>query len=219
MNLNGFIIVIEDLPDSVSSAERCFNSNKTKHLSLNYFKAITPKDNPLSILKEEKIKTDRFSSSFSQLEPSYSCFLSHYYLWKKCVEINEPIVILEHDAFFVHSLNFTRIDNNDCVNLGRPSYGDFFEQRPGIHPLFSKEHFPGTHGYLIGPDAANNFIEYAQKRGARNIDLFLNKYSFPFLKEIYPWPIIANDTFSTIQKIDGCRSKHNFNKKYKIYEL
>ena len=26
------------------------------------------------------------------------CFLTHYHLWKKCIQLNEPIIILEDDA-------------------------------------------------------------------------------------------------------------------------
>jgi GR25 family glycosyltransferase involved in LPS biosynthesis len=31
-----------------------------------------------------------------------SCLMSHYVLWKHCVDLNEPIVILEHDAIWNH---------------------------------------------------------------------------------------------------------------------
>ena len=31
-------------------------------------------------------------------------FASHYLLWKKCVELNEPILILEHDVIFKENL-------------------------------------------------------------------------------------------------------------------
>ncbi len=35
--------------------------------------------------------------------------------------------------------------------------------------------------------------------------------SFPNLKEFYPWPVRANDNFTTIQKTEGCLAKHNWN--------
>jgi len=34
------------------------------------------------------------------------CFLSHFYLWKKCIETNEPILILEHDAEIIKSIDW-----------------------------------------------------------------------------------------------------------------
>ena len=30
-----------------------------------------------------------------------ACFASHYSLWQKCVELNEPIVVLEDDVLFL----------------------------------------------------------------------------------------------------------------------
>ena len=44
----------------------------------------------------------------------------HYLLWKKCVELDEPILILEHDAIFKQ--NIPDIEFDMCVNFGRPSY-------------------------------------------------------------------------------------------------
>ena len=32
------------------------------------------------------------------------CALSHIYLWKQCVEDNEPFLILEHDGYFIEPL-------------------------------------------------------------------------------------------------------------------
>ena len=34
----------------------------------------------------------------------FGCFLSHYYLWKQCVEDNVPYLILEHDGYFLRPL-------------------------------------------------------------------------------------------------------------------
>lgn len=46
------------------------------------------------------------------------CFLSHFYLWKKCVEENTPIGILEYDAIFIKPLNNKILDSfEDYLNL------------------------------------------------------------------------------------------------------
>jgi hypothetical protein len=54
---------------------------------------------------------------------------------------------------------------------------------------------------------------------ARPTDVFLNADTFPFLQELYPWPVIAKDTFTTIQKSEGCQAKHNFNANYEIIDV
>ena len=44
---------------------------------------------------------------------------------------------------------------------------------------------------------------------ARPTDVFLNRNTFPFLEEYFPWPVEAKDSFTTIQSERGCTAKHN----------
>ena len=44
----------------------------------------------------------------------------------------------------------------------------------------------------------------------------LNKNNFPWLQECYPWPVEADDSFTTIQKTEGCLAKHNYGESYEI---
>ena len=47
-------------------------------------------------------------------------------------------------------------------------------------------------------------------------DLFLNKVDFPWIQEYYPWPIKADDNFTSIQNVAGSVAKHNYNKDFKV---
>ena len=38
------------------------------------------------------------------------CFLSHYLLWKKCIDLNEPILILEDDAIITDEFDIEKIE-------------------------------------------------------------------------------------------------------------
>lgn len=40
------------------------------------------------------------------------CFLSHFELWKKCIEINEPIVVLEDDAIVTDRFSVEELEEN-----------------------------------------------------------------------------------------------------------
>ena len=51
---------------------------------------------------------------------------------------------------------------------------------------------------------------------AKPTDLFLNKKTFPFLQEIYPWTVECDDSFTTIQNTKGCLAKHNYNTDFEI---
>ena len=61
----------------------------------------TPSDNPLLLLEQEGISDLGFEEKYSRNLNCISAFLSHYSLWKKCIELDEEVIIFEHDAVLV----------------------------------------------------------------------------------------------------------------------
>jgi len=213
--MKAFVITIMDNPESVRVAERCIRSAAKYGIEVEKFPAITPAQDPVNIAADKGIPVDNFKEVYSRFENCVSAFLSHFTLWEKCVEDNEQYMILEHDAYFIDQPNvFMQFDR--AINLGQPSYGK--AQRPmklGVNPLTSKPYFPGAHAYMIKPVGAKAFIQRAFM-DAGPTDIFLHRKRFPWLQEYYPWPVQSRDTFTTIQKVDGCFAKHGFNNDYKI---
>ncbi|GAA7801551.1 hypothetical protein HpCOL18_01700 [Helicobacter pylori] len=71
------------------------------------FDAISPKHQDFEKLLQELydssslLKSDWFHSDYCYKEllpQEFGCYLSHYLLWKECVKLNQPVVILEDDA-------------------------------------------------------------------------------------------------------------------------
>ncbi len=71
------------------------------------FDAISPKHEDFEKFVQElydaqsMLKSDWFHSDYcyQELLPrEFGCYLSHYFLWKECVKINQPVVILEDDV-------------------------------------------------------------------------------------------------------------------------
>lgn len=213
--MKSFVITIMDNPQSVAVADRCIRSGKKFGIEIEKFSAITPKDNPLELAEKLGIPTKGFQERYSRLENCVAAFLSHYSLWEKCRDDNEKYMILEHDAVIVDSIPlFTPFDK--VMNIGKPSYGKANKpMKLGINPLTSKQYMPGAHGYMINPNGAKHLIDKAYS-DARPTDVYMNVGLFPWLQEYYPWPVEARDTFTTIQKTEGCLAKHNYNDTYKI---
>ena len=46
-------------------------------------------------------------------------------------------------------------------------------------------------------------------------DIFIHSSKFT-LGEYYPWPVEARDSFTTIQRKEGCWAKHNYGETYEI---
>lgn len=93
------------------------------------------------------------------------CFYSHYRLWKKCVDLNEPIIIWEDDIILTRE--YAPIDWEDVlvVALGHPKktekYKHFLENPIG-EPKVEEYHqssMPGCCGYAIKPHAAKKLLK------------------------------------------------------------
>lgn len=208
--MKAFVITIMDNPKSVAAADRCVRSGATWGVPVEKFKAITPSDSPIKIASEKQIPIEGFEEKYSRFDRCLSAFLSHYSLWEKCIEERQPMVVLEHDAYFVNGLPL--FIGGHIVNLGQPSYGRFrIPQILGEGPLQSKRYLPGAHGYYIDPKGAKLLVERANTDAAPT-DVFINLDHFKDIKELYPWPIEARDSFTTIQNETGCGAKHNWHK-------
>lgn len=209
-----FIITIKNLEESKTVAQRGIESGKKFGLDIQNFWATTPHADPFSQAKAEGIDASRFVEKYSRLENALSAFLSHYWLWKKCALDDVPYLIMEHDAVVVD--NIPNVEFEGLLSLGKPSYGRYnIPFLMGVNTLTSKTYLPGAHGYLLNRRGANAIVSAAKKH-AKPTDVYLNKNDFPWIQEYYPWPIEAHDSFTTIQKVEGCLAKHNYSDDYKI---
>ena len=213
--MKSYVITIMDNERSVQVADRCIRSGAKFGIDIEKFVATIPSDDPEIQAKNLDIPIDGFKEIYSRFENCLSAFLSHYRLWKECMELNQTIMILEHDAVIVDQIPvFKSFDT--VMNLGKPSYGK--AQTPmylGVNPLTSKRYFPGAHGYMITPRGAKMLIDKAKTHAAPT-DVFLSINNFPTLQEYYPWPVEAKDSFTTIQRQAGCLAKHSYGETYDI---
>lgn len=197
MIMKAFVITIKHNNDSHRSALRTVQSAKEVGYkgTVELFDAILPHN-----WKEILPYKNRFHE-YARPDNVGACFASHYLLWKKCIELNEPILILEHDAIFVN--NLPDIDIDMCVNFGRPSYIRpdhiiFEEPKDGLNTPV-QINFLGHHAYAIAPKAAKIFCNDVEKRQLAPNDIWIDTEAYPWLKEYRPYPIHADTDFSTIQ--------------------
>ncbi len=107
------------------------------------------------------------------------CYASHYSLWEKCIDLNEPICILEDDITlkenFKEGLDFLEkhIQELGYVRLMHLLYDPNVKSEPldhqnqeiqeyiGIIKAYSEG--VGTQGYVITPKIAKVFLKYSQR--------------------------------------------------------
>jgi glycosyl transferase family 25 len=111
------------------------------------------------------------------------CAASHYLLWKKCVQDNEPYLILEQDAYMIRSLPdfvpyFSDICKLDSCDPFSPEYEQHITQDQGAgikdynlswgfkrHSAPYGGYFRGAWAYIIKPQAAQKCVESFQQQG------------------------------------------------------
>jgi glycosyl transferase family 25 len=93
------------------------------------------------------------------------CFDSHYRLWEKCVELNEPIMIFEDDVKFTRAYIPVEFDEVLITVFGNPTksakYYHYLTEPTGQAEAkgYWQASMPGTPGYAIKPLAAKKLVD------------------------------------------------------------
>lgn len=138
----------------------------------------------------------------SSLARILSCTLSHAKVWKRCIHLNEEVMILEHDALFVRDfipfeweggvlgLNDPRgATHSSRLYHNKVSVNKGVQDAPWVKP---KEEMPqglaGNSAYIIKPYFAKMLLEKIKEVGGWPNDALMCKQFFPNeLKVIYPY--------------------------------
>jgi GR25 family glycosyltransferase involved in LPS biosynthesis len=130
-------------------------------------------------------------NNWTKVSGTIGCFASHYNLWKICVDLDEPIIVLEHDAIIKASWN--NPEWNDVLHLdwegtlrrrGMRGTADYYApvvENSVYRMSFSPQETSGTfsmnctYSYAIKPDAALKLIQDAQNNGWFASDRFMRE--------------------------------------------
>ena len=130
-----FIIRLKNNQISEKHAAECVEQAAKFGVKVNYFDAINGLEyqkhlEELKILPRYKFKKGRAGV--------FGCFLSHYYLWKKCAEKNVPLCILEHDGYFIKPLpdnildTFTDVLKLDTLDPYSKEYNNLINEQSNL---------------------------------------------------------------------------------------
>jgi GR25 family glycosyltransferase involved in LPS biosynthesis len=124
--MKSYIITLKGHELSERVSKECVTQAAKFNIDVTVFDAIWGKDY-LEHLASTGLKLGRVKKSRMDLG-HYGNFFSHYYLWQKCLELNEPLIILEHDGFFIRKMpndildKFTDLLKLDCENPFKSNY-------------------------------------------------------------------------------------------------
>ena len=104
------------------------------------------------------------------------CFLTHYHLWKKCIQLNEPIIILEDDAVCTPMFDVEEVEG--IIKEYNFLYLAWSEQResqpiPNNEKLVKPVYPYWTLAYIVTPEAAKILINSEIERNIIPVDEYL----------------------------------------------
>lgn len=180
--MKAFIIRLKNNEISEKYARECVDQAKQFNVAVEYFDAINGIDYPQHL---EKLKINPKYKFKKGRAGVFGCFLSHYYLWKKCITDNIPYLILEHDGYFIRPLPEDILESfNDVLKLDNfdpysKSYDTVMNETDG--PIFVQKYYNdkakfleknqtgnymrGAYGYIIKPHAAKKIISWINENG------------------------------------------------------
>ncbi len=95
------------------------------------------------------------------------CFMSHYLLWQKCIELDEPMMIFEDDVVFYRGWEPVQWEGVLILSLGKKSFlsepAKTYLEAPQGNPQpmpWTAFSMPGASGYAITPDAARSLYKF-----------------------------------------------------------
>lgn len=114
----------------------------------------------------------------TQRPGAQGCWLSHHAIWTKCIQNNQPVIVLEHDAVVTEPWPMDLDYNSQLIKLYKSA-------QCKINPAFglwSK----GSHAYTLTPAQAQQIIDHARERGAQAVDKHLGD-------QVLPWTFFDRD--------------------------
>jgi GR25 family glycosyltransferase involved in LPS biosynthesis len=190
-----FIIALKDHPISLSQLNDCLVSAKKYAWDVRIFWAIHGRTLSLDSWKEIGVTPLLHKGSMNKLG-TWGCFFSHWHLWNKCVELNEPIIILEHDAV-IQSV-WDPIEISDAlIKLHQDYLPD------SIHwiDIDSGKCSWSSHAYCITPEHANKLIHFAKNVGGYAVDRMIGSKVLPVIHMGNPTIVDRQNTYSTTENL------------------
>lgn len=183
-----YIIRISGNEISEMLAERCAESCELVGQPYKFFSAVDGTKDELYVPEPREVLNLLKLTNTTLTQTEIACLLSHFLLWVKCVEIDQPIIILEHDAIMVKSYLFHSF-MNVLSYLG--SFEQFTNTMPMCFPIppqgqVNKNHrfMLRAHAYSLDPMIARRLVSKVIQYGIfTSTDVLMRSDEFAAIQE------------------------------------
>ena len=139
-----------------------------------------------------------------------ACLISHMRCWQKSIDLDETIVVLEHDALFTRYFSPSPLTSewkggilglNNPIGATRRAHIFDGQVRkiqglqgvPSVDDWDVPQGLAGNSAYMISPKAAKKLLNKVKEIGMWPNDALMCKQMFPWLQVVYPY-------YTTIQR-------------------
>jgi GR25 family glycosyltransferase involved in LPS biosynthesis len=149
-----------------------------------------------------------------------ACMVSHMRCWQMCIDLDETVVILEHDAEFTRKFDFDDLKEDfkgGIIGLNHPKnatrrakvFHDKVSQKEGLQPVPSVQEshedplpqgLAGNSAYVISPAAAKKLLNKTKEVGLWPNDAIMCKQLFPWMQVVFPYYTKVQGLKSTTTK-------------------
>ena len=183
--------VVITLPDSKDRYELFKKTNKNKVYPEVFDKCFVGRDLDYAALKKLRFDTDHNWIDPILKTPLTSgevgCFLSHYHVWRECIRIDAPILVLEDDGIVGDDFSYDEIRRilNDGYNFLYLGWKEMDEdqEKPIVNEKYVVPIYPyWTLAYVVTPEAAKILCNKEIEQNIIPVDEYLPK----MMKQLNP---------------------------------
>jgi GR25 family glycosyltransferase involved in LPS biosynthesis len=218
-NPKTYLITLLGHRPSEEIAKSALDSAQQYNWDVELFPAVNGWEMPSNIWEEYGLKWHAGRIADQTRPGVQGCFLSHFTLWNLCVELDQPIVILEQDAIIQGPWDPAAV----C--------GEVYK----LHTAYGNEYYPLTgnasyssHAYYLTPAGAAKLINFAKQHGGLAVDIFIgdqvvdlghatstlveraNKFSTTDIEG----ELLINDVSDRRMRLVFCLPGHSFSKSF-----
>ena len=171
--MKAFIVYLKEVQSTIDSALECKCSARQHGIDAWMLEGFVPS-------RADKFLQDNNIQQYSPGPKIYDikwnkpgvrgCFVSHYHAWKKCLELDHPIMVLEHDVTIINEL--PNVEYTDILQLGYNKTGSD-DQTDQVSHVEDNQYvnkgigmMDGAFAYMIKPSAAEKLINGVHTDGA-----------------------------------------------------
>jgi hypothetical protein len=190
-----FVIALKDHEISRKQLQDCLTTAQKYNWSIEVFWGINGKTITENSWNDIGVKPLYHKGSMDK-PGTWGCFFSHWNLWHKCIELNEPIIILEHDALIedfwkpFEIVSLTKLHENYSLK----KLHKWVDDDSGICSS-------STHAYCILPEHARALINFSKSVGAFATDRMIGDKVVPITHLGTPSLVSRQNNYSTTENL------------------